>query len=505
MLARFARVSWVLYATVAGLMMLPGLHIGPSLDAGVFGVVGWRVASGDILYVDVWDHKPPGVFVPSILANLLTESPRAAWTVIWVMTVLCAAGTALAVERILRDRGIGWSAQLAALLAAMALGSYLVTLGGGLGESYAVLPATLGFAAVAARPRGLRNWLLAGVAVGVAGIVSLQSLSVLGALAILGLASPTAMVARRAAAFAGGVVAVAAIAVGVLAAGAALPGALDAVVAYNSAYRSVGSNAGADAPGGLVLLPWVFLTLLPLVPPAAMALSGSRRHDPHRDLTLACVAWIVVGVMAIWTQGRLYGHYATPLVVPLAILAGVGFQRMAETTTGSLRRRLVVATPVVVATGIALSVGAVGATMEQRWIRGSNERAASLGPVVAKYATEADSLLVWGNEPQLYLASQRSPALRYPYMFPLTTAGYATPELIRSLAEDLVADPPAVIVDAGSAAPGEPGMPPLLIGRPVVTDGRNLDILDPLRTVIANAYEERETVGGWVVYVRRSR
>ena len=39
-----------------------------------------------------------------------------------------------------------------------------------------------------------------------------------------------------------------------------------------------------------------------------------------------------------------------------------------------------------------------------------------------------------------------------------------------------------------------------LIERPVVSDGRDLDILDPMREVVAERYRLLEVVDGWPVY-----
>ena len=61
-----------------------------------------------------------------------------------------------------------------------------------------------------------------------------------------------------------------------------------------------------------------------------------------------------------------------------------------------------------------------------------------------------------------------------------------------------------MVVDAGSDSPGAPGFLPLLIPRPVLTDGRDLDLLDPLRAFVAANYELAATVEGWPVYVLRN-
>jgi hypothetical protein len=116
----------------------------------------------------------------------------------------------------------------------------------------------------------------------------------------------------------------------------------------------------------------------------------------------------------------------------------------------------------------------------------------------------AGDLLVWGNEPRLYEVAGRAPATRYSYLYPLTTPGYSTPAMVDEVARQLAETPPAVVVDAGSSAPGQPGFLPLLIARPIATDGRDLDLLDPLRTFVAANYRLASTVAGWPIYVLRS-
>jgi hypothetical protein len=110
---------------------------------------------------------------------------------------------------------------------------------------------------------------------------------------------------------------------------------------------------------------------------------------------------------------------------------------------------------------------------------------------------------VWGNAPQIYLDAQRPAASRYVYAYPLTTPGYSSPEQVAGLIAELSAQPPAMIVDAGSPAPGAPGLPPLLVPRPVATDGRDYDALDPLRAWVRANYRLIATVSGWPVYSRR--
>ena len=79
----------------------------------------------------------------------------------------------------------------------------------------------------------------------------------------------------------------------------------------------------------------------------------------------------------------------------------------------------------------------------------------------------------------MYFEADRLSATRFCYLYALVTPGYATPQLVDETLEELRADPPQSIVDVGSPALGEPGFQELLLPRPIASDGRDLDLLDP--------------------------
>jgi len=133
-----------------------------------------------------------------------------------------------------------------------------------------------------------------------------------------------------------------------------------------------------------------------------------------------------------------------------------------------------------------------------------SRRAQALAEVVQAHSASSEPIFVWGNAPTAYLTADRSPASRYVYLFPLTTPGYSSVDQVETLVAEWTADPPALIVDAGSSAPGQPGWAPLLIDRPVLdVDPRRLDQLDPLREFVAERYEQVAYVDGWPVYAPR--
>jgi len=484
--AGHALESWPILLLVS-IMLAPGLWIGPSLDASVFSTVGWRLSDGDVLYAEIWDHKPPGVYVPYVVAQVVTDDPTVAWGLVWALSAASVLAMALVVRNILDGRGVGaWPRDVATLLAALGAAAYLLSLGGGLGETLALAPMSLAVLAAIHR-----RWLISGILAGTAVIVSVQVAPMILAITVIGMAGERDGPAGRwLRVVAGGGVALA-VTIALLALHGGLGSAFDAIVTYGAAYRAV-SIEGASGSAWAVV-PWAVLVLLPLLIGCGLTLIG-RRQLADRRLALACGLWLVGGVALIAFQGRFYAHYATPLVMPMALLTGFGLHAMKN-------RPSMVLAPLALAAGLSLAAGAAGAADEQRMIVASRDRVGAVAGEIG--ARGDDSLLLWGNDARLYEVAQLRPAMRYSYLYPLLTPGYATPELIDDVLASLAADPPRFVVDSGSVGPGAPGLPPLLLDRPVATDGRDLDLLDPLRDFVASHYELAEVVEGWPVYVRR--
>jgi hypothetical protein len=106
----------------------------PSRDSGVFLYTGWRFISGDIPYRDVWDHKPPLIYVVDALGLSLT--PDSLWGV-WLLQFIFIFLTFFLIYKVL-DREFGIAAALAG---SIALASGLLTLleQGNVTEEYALV------------------------------------------------------------------------------------------------------------------------------------------------------------------------------------------------------------------------------------------------------------------------------------------------------------------------------------------------------------------------------
>jgi hypothetical protein len=204
-------------------------------------------------------------------------------------------------------------------------------------------------------------------------------------------------------------------------------------------------------------------------------------------------------------QGRFLAHYVIPLAVPLGVLSGLGLERLAWSL--NLRRkavdRAVVILPLAISLAISIAAGAIAGSMEAAPLAANARRLQTVASYIRGTGREAGTMLVWGNQPRLYDLAHRAPATQFSYFYPLTTGGYTTQAMIDDVARQLVEHPPLFVVDAGSSSPGEPGFLPLLLPRPIATDGRDLDLLDPLREFVAARYHLAGVVAGWPVYVLR--
>jgi hypothetical protein len=199
-------------------------------------------------------------------------------------------------------------------------------------------------------------------------------------------------------------------------------------------------------------------------------------------------------------QGRFLAHYAIPLGVPLGVLAGMGVDVLSERVRAG---RSALVAPVLLTIAVS-SVAAVAAgAMEFEPIQRDRERARAVAEVTGTSNATDFRIWAWGNEPVIYGESDRLSVTRFCYLYALVTPGYGTEELVDETLQALEANPPEFIIDVGSPAPGLPGFQPLLIPRPVVSDGRDLDLLDPIRTFVADRYDQLTVADGWVIYELR--
>lgn len=447
--------SLVLFLILSAVVQIPGLVLGPHVDASVFAAIGEQLTRGALPYRDAWDHKPPGIYSVAAIAALL---PGPTWPAFWAISVVVVGATGRVLQSIV--------GRPLAAVAVLAMGLYPAATGGGQTEAFAALPAAVAFV-MATRQR----WFVSGLAAGCALIFSFQLAPLLVALVVLAGARPRPVLLGVA-----GVLVSCGAVVALMAAVGILPAAFDALVTYDRVY--LGSSRAGDLNSSYNLL----AVLLPL----AAALPFGARRMPNR-VDFAAFAWCCAAVIFLAIQGRLFAHYVIPLAIPLAVLARQPAQRKFA------RFAVVAAVAVMVSVSFFVAVaeapthgGPVAATIG-RWIR-NNTR-------------PTDTVLVWGLDSGVYLVADRAPAGRYPYDRPLVTPGYTTPTMIDRWVADLAANPPQVIVDSEAANPHWPdGNDFLHAPPPGAAGGRSIDLLDPLRRWASAHYLLVKEIDGRKIY-----
>ena len=450
--------SLVLFVILAAVVQIPGLVLGPHIDAGVFATIGEQLTRGNLPYRDAWDHKPPGIYAIAAIAALL---PGPTWPAFWAISVTVLAATGQVLQWIV--------GRPLAVVAVVAMGLYPAATGGGQTESFAALPAAIAFL-MAMRQR----WLLSGVAAGVALVFSLQLAPLLVALVILAGPRPRALILGAA-----GVLVPCGATIAVMGAAGILPAAFDTLVTYDRIYLA--SSRAGDMRSvynlGVVLLP------------LAAALPFGARRIPDRS-DVAAFAWCCAAAFFLAVQGRLFAHYVIPLAIPLAVLARQPLQRKGA------RLAVVAATAVMVAVSFCVAVaeapthtGPVAATIG-RWVRHNTQA--------------TDTVLVWGLDSAIYVVADRAPAGRFPYDRPLVTPGYVTEAMIASWVADLASHPPKVIVDSEAANPfWHDDSDFLRAPPPGAAGGRATDLLEPLRAWASENYLFVTEIDGRKIYLRR--
>lgn len=313
----------------------PAIHV----DEQYYLLVGERMLNGAVPYLDIWDRKPPGLFLLYAGAAALPGDDILGYQLLATAAAAATAwGVAIGARIVGASRAGGFAAAVAYLI-------WLSLLGGRGGQApvFYNLPMVLAALLTLRLPRlivghgvgaiigsGMLACLLGGIAIQLKPTTAFEG-------AFFGLAHLWAL--RRAGAR---------LATGI--AGAVLFVAIGlaptlAVVAW---YRSIGAidawwfaNVASillrpGYPAGEIAMRLLGITaqLSPLILCAAIVWRRRKvRLTEERSLALGWLGAATVGFVAI---GTFFDHYALPLVPPLALLAGIALGRTPRVLIGTL-------------------------------------------------------------------------------------------------------------------------------------------------------------------------
>lgn len=465
---------------VTAALFAPGLVVGSQFDSSVFVLVGSRIHDGYMPYKDVFDHKPPGVYVLNAIGQ--TALPWLdLWAISWLLTLVFTGAAVVLVYDLLRRRvgpGLAWAWSL---MGCVGVACYIVALGGGLTESFAVLPLVAVLWVIALRPRTWRNIAGVGCALSCACLLSLQCLPAAGVLGVAALWSSdgVAILTRRAVALVGGALPLPLLICCWLVLGGAAGDAVDQIWVYNAAYRATGSQL-------LMMLPVLILLFGCLAIPVGARMGRMlRRPSAGERVDWVCLAWFLIYAAYILYQGRIFLHYLILMIPPLILLASQGMAGLWATLKSPNRGLRTAASSLVAVAGVILLLSAIvtveltGITLQQAGdIKRANDPTADW---IRSNTPSSATLFVWGSDAVLYLSTERAPYDRYDQQFPMITAGYWSADRTAAVLASWRASPPALIVETPSTVP--------MFRPPSASDDeRRLDLLGPLRDFAREHY-----------------
>lgn len=435
-------------------------------DQGMYVTVAEGMRHGRLIYRDLFDIKPPGVYYAYALA--LELFGRGTWAVRW-LDVIAAAVMALAAWRLGKKLvPEPWPAISAALLAFAALAAFdFWNLSQP--DNFAGAPIAVAYWAVVGRGDKRRRLRL-----GAAGLLMALAflLKYTAASAILGIWLYEGMRSKRFFHALGGAVlwtglafaaAVAAVLVYFAAAGI-LPAFWELNVDVLPRYGAAALAGGPLAQIRFVLWPTV-RTLIQLVPyllvPALVGLGVALcwRRTPEK---WALAFWLFTAAAGVFIQRRSYYYHWAVMLPALAVCGALGMSAIAA----SFRRRRFAALGVV---AIVLAVAPARPYkyyFQKYWYRlawylGDKDAekrfysffqyaeydcvsAAAVAAYVDENAAPDDTIFVWGFDATIYFLSGRFPSGRYVGYYP--AAAWFPPALREEFISRFIEHPPRYFV-----------------------------------------------------------
>ncbi len=450
------------------------------VDDQLFGYFGWRIAHGAVVYEDVWDNKPPGIYWMNALGFLIGGDSYGGVVFLCVLAVTVSLASFFVISLSVYFRG---AAGIATILAAFYLTHGFFQGGTNRTETFLMafeLTAVALYVRGFVRDRG-RTWFLAGVCCGCAVLFKQVGLAAWGA---LGLHTIILVVMRdlhwrvglkRCLLLLGGMLFVLALAAAVIIDLDAVEPAAFAIFGFNRAYFTTGNSSLTSLELNdymlrqhmttALLLP-VLMTIAALIHAVLWRVRPKDRpadiENQIRALEPTCPRYMLL--FFIWYAVAYYGaavsphyfrHYLLPTFPPLMLMSGylINFLRGEIHLTKRLQQRIWV-TACFVAMGYFAVAGlqwhkeALSRVWVYRFLEGRQAEWETVGDAVASLTRPEDRIHCQGYMPGVYLHARRLNASRFTTTEKLgQVAGSRQADLIRQgLTEQLEADPPALLV-----------------------------------------------------------
>lgn len=428
---------------IAVSMRLPALHLPLERDEGAYAYIAWSWLRGALPYRDLFDHKPPLIYL-LYLPPLLLAEPSALAIRLWnTLLFLLSLWLLFLVGRRI------WAPPVAALATLLfaAIGSAFQLQGLILNTDQALVLPVLAALWSTLCWRATGQWryaLLSGAAVAAAVLIKPVAV-LLGPVALIASLGRPRNTGRALAGLLAGALLVALPCLAPFLIQNAWDDLWFALVTYNRLYARE-SQARWSLSALLDLL-------APLAPLLLTALGGAVTLRRHAGWPVA--GWAAALLLAALLSLRPYIHYFYPMLPVLTLLAAACIAwlwRQHERTPHAQVRSGIAAlllvgllTAPVVRQNLQL-IGATPATLAEGLYGDEGKHYFAPAPLVADYIRRHSApdapIHIFAAEPEIYLLAQRRAVSRYIYDYPLALLPAARAELRQAL----VTNPPTLIV-----------------------------------------------------------
>jgi hypothetical protein len=455
--ATVTRRAEVALALCIGLLVLalraPLMDLPLERDEGDYAYIAWRLAHGEVPYLDWFDQKPPGVYVAYRAALAL---PGDASVAIRAVAALFSALSSIALFFLVRPLLGPAAATLAAILLGFLSADPMIQ--GPIANTElfmlpgVVVAAALFLRVVAADRTPIAACMALGVSLGIASAFK-QVAAVNAPFFLLALAlcvrGPGRW--RRLAAFTGWM-GLGGLLVWVpilmwLQRNGGLEAALDAVLLHNLSYASALPLSQRFA--NLVFYGARFAPSqgIAWILAAVGLVSLARRQDRFPALYLG--GWALANAVGVSASGHYFPHYFQQLLPAVASLAAATLAG-GRASRGPSRPRVALVSALALAPLVLAAAGfwALSPAEAMRTIYPGNsfQSMPALAHEIASVSEPEDTVFLFGAEPELLFYARRVSATRYIHLFPLFGPYPDALERQRGVAAEVARAQPAVLV-----------------------------------------------------------
>jgi len=206
-------------------------------------------------------------------------------------------------------------------------------------------------------------------------------------------------------------------------------------VSLATRIQAFGEGAMTLAPAGILLIG------------AIGWMSTALNQIPHKlnlpePLVIAMID-LPLSYIMISLPGRSFDYYYTPLMPSLSVLAALTIHSFFARSSQNKLSLLMVASLIIPSCFLPIA-------RELRYISMSIQEGDSTEEVVdfiESHTSSSDTILVWGHEPWVYVASDRRSPVKEWLAEPLFTKGFTEPEMYDQLIANLQTSTPDLIID----------------------------------------------------------